>query len=200
LQGFAWMATSVRLRRAKGDADLRNYVLNNVWPNYVPGESAETEILERKVKKMGDSANWAIQPALSDPWNNPHIKLMQQCYAPVAIADLDFDRVNAESNKDGDWPLVKPKLSAGQPAVRSLTVFNDDLAGEHLDVKWEVSTAKGVLKKGDARVSVPLGEQRAVQVKFSTPLAAGDLVLKVQVWKDGVKRFSEDRMVFEIVR
>lgn len=200
LQGFAWMATSVRLRRAKGDADLRNYVLNNVWSNYVPGESAETEILERKVKKMGDSANWAIQSALSDPWNNPHIKLMQQCYAPVAIADLDFDRVNAESNKDGDWPLVKPKLSAGQPAVRSLTVFNDDLAGEHLDVKWEVSTAKGVLKKGDARVSVPLGEQRVVQVKFSTPLAAGDLVLKVQVWKVGVKRFSEDRMVFEIVQ
>ena len=52
-QGFAWMGTGVLLRRQEGNADLRNYVLNNAWPNYVPGESPETEVLEVKVKGWG---------------------------------------------------------------------------------------------------------------------------------------------------
>ena len=50
------MGTSVLLRRLEGDADLRNYVLNNAWPNYVPGESPETEVLEVKVKNFGAAA------------------------------------------------------------------------------------------------------------------------------------------------
>ena len=45
------MGTGMRIRRLKGDADLRNYVLNNAWPNYVPGEGPETEVLEKKVTK-----------------------------------------------------------------------------------------------------------------------------------------------------
>jgi hypothetical protein len=196
LQGFAWMATTIRLRRAKGDADLRNYVLNNAWPNYVPGESAATEILERKVKKRGAPENWSILPAISDPWTNPHIKMIQQCYAPVAVADLDFDLLNAASNKNGDWPVVKPELRAGQLVRRTLTVFNDDLSGERVTVKWEARTPSRVLVRGAIPVLVPLGEQRSVKIAFRAPTESGDIVIAVQDWKDGVKIFSEDRMVF----
>jgi len=196
LQGFAWMATTIRLRRAKGNADLRNYVLNNAWPNYVPGESAATEILERKVKKRGAPATWFILPAISDPWTNPNIKLIQQCYAPVAVADLEFDLLNAASNKNGDWPVVKPELHAGQLVRRTLTVFNDDLSGELVTVKWEARTPSRVLRRGTIPVLVPLGEQRSVKIAFKAPTESGDIVIAVQAWKDGVKRFSEDRMVF----
>ena len=196
LQGFAWMATTIRLRRAKGNADLRNYVLNNAWPNYVPGESAATEILERKVKKRGAPATWFILPAISDPWTNPNIKLIQQCYAPVAVADLEFDLLNSASNKNGDWPVVKPELHAGQLVRRTLTVFNDDLSGELVTVKWEARTPSRVLRRGTIPVLVPLGEQRSVKIAFKAPTESGDIVIAVQAWKDGVKRFSEDRMVF----
>jgi hypothetical protein len=198
LQGFAWMATTIRLRRAKGNADLRNYVLNNAWPNYVPGESPATEILERKVKKRGAPENWSILPAISDPWTNPHIKMIQQCYAPVAVADLEFDLLNAASNKNGDWPVVKPELHAGQLVRRALTVFNDDLSGGRVTVKWEARTPSRVLGRGTIPVLVPLGEQRSVKIAFRAPTDFGDLVIAVQAWKDGVKRFSEDRMVFKI--
>lgn len=198
LQGFAWMATTIRLRRAKGNADLRNYVLNNAWPNYVPGESAATEILERKVKKRGAPENWSILPVITDPWTNPNIKLIQQCYAPVAVADLAFDLVNAASNKNGDWPVVKPELHGGQLTMRTLTVFNDDLSGMRVIVQWEARTPSRVLGRGTMPVLVPLGEQRSVKIAFRVPTDSGDLVLAVQAWKDGVKRFSEGRMVFKI--
>jgi hypothetical protein len=37
-----------------------------------------------------------------------------------------------------------------------------------------------------------------MKIAFRAPTDSGDLVLAVQAWKDGVKRFSEDRMVFKI--
>ncbi len=200
LQGFAWMATSIRLRRPAGDADLRNYVLNNAWPNYVPGEGPQTEVLERKVKKMGNPADWSILPAITDPWNNPHIKLLQQCYAPVAVADLDFDRANAASNANGDWPVIRPKLPAGTPVTRTLTVFNDDLAGERITINWQAVYGSTRVAHGSVSVQVPRGEQKTVLANFKTPPHAGSLVLKVQAVKEGVPRFSEDRMVFDVIR
>ena len=200
LQGFAWMATSIRLRRPAGDADLRNYVLNNAWPNYVPGEGPETEVLERKVKKMGNPANWSILPAISDPWSNPHIRLLQQCYAPVAVVDLDFDHLNAGSDANGDWPVIQPKLPAGQPVTRTLTVFNDDLVGERITVNWQAVAGSTRVASGSLLVQVPRGEQKSVLAKFKAPSQAGRLVFKVQAVKDGVPRFSEDKMEFDVVR
>jgi hypothetical protein len=122
--------------------------------------------------------------------------LIQQCYAPVAVADLEFDLLNAASNKNGDWPVVKPELHAGQLVRRTLTVFNDDLSGELVTVKWEARTPSRVLRRGTIPVLVPLGEQRSVKIAFKAPTESGDIVIAVQAWKDGVKRFSEDRMVF----
>ena len=185
------MATTIRLRRAKGNADLRNYVLNNAWPNYVPGESEATEILERKVKKRGAPANWSILPAISDPWTNPNIKLIQQCYAPVAVADLEFDLLNAASNKNGDWPVVRPELRAGQLVRRTLTVFNDDLSGKRVTVKWEARTSSDVLGRGAIPMLVPLGEQRSVKIAFRSPTEAGELCsggAGLERWREEILR------------
>jgi hypothetical protein len=82
--------------------------------------------------------------------------------------------------------------------MRTLTVFNDDLAGKLVTVEWVTRTPSGVLGRGTIPVLVPLGEQRSVKIAFRAPTDSGDLVLAVQAWKDGVKRFSEDRMVFKI--
>jgi hypothetical protein len=45
---------------------------------------------------------------------------------------------------------------------------------------------------------VPLGEQRSVKIAFRSPGKPETFVLAVQAWKEGVKRFSEDRMVFTV--
>lgn len=135
-RGFAWMATGTRLRRMKGNADIRNYVLNNAWPNYVPGEGPETEILERKVKNMGPDLE--MHASLADPWNHPLIRLMQECYHPLTACDIEFDRANARSNVKGEWPIVKPWIPAGAHVVRKLAVFNDEFSGEDVTLRWQV--------------------------------------------------------------
>ncbi len=202
-QGFAWMATSIRVRRALGDADLRNYVLNNAWPNYVPGESGSTETLERAIKKYkptGDPSDFVIAPAIQDPWNDARIHLMQQCYAPVLVADLDFDRANEISDKQGEWPVVKPALVIGQTVTRRLTVMNDDLAGDRIDVAWEVSAGGHVLAHDAVEVKVPLGDHVEVPATFSIPNEPGALKLQVTASKDGTERYREDRMLFSTVQ
>ena len=197
-QGFAWMATSVRTRRLKGDADLRNYTLNNAWPNYVPGEGPENEVLEAKVK--GD-ANAKILPALPDPWHNANIRLMQQCYSPVAVCDVEFDQQNKRSDVNGDWPVSKPRLGAGAPIVRRLAVFNDEFSGTAVSVAWEAragTKAGPLVASGRFTLPIPLGEFRTVEVKFTAPKAPGDLCLILSSSKDGVSRFHDDLLVFRV--
>ncbi len=198
-QGFAWMATSVRTRRLKGNADLRNYVLNNAWSNYVPGESAATEILEKKVKRMAGSHE--ILPALDRPWEHPNIRLMQQCYDPLAVCDVKFDAANARSNDKGEWPVTKPRLMSGTRITRQLAAFNDEFAGESVTVKWQLrgSDKNGpLLAKDEFTLQIPRGEFRTQDIAFDAPKAPGDVTLLLSAFKDGVERFSEDQIVFAV--
>jgi hypothetical protein len=199
LQGFAWMATSVRARRLLGDADLRNYVLNNAWPNYVPGERAATEILEKKVKNWG-GGSYEMMPDIADPWQNANIQLMQQCYHPLAACDVAFDQSNAMSNARGEWPVVKPSLPPKASVTRQIAVFNDEFAGSEMTLAWEIRRGdeKGeVLQRGEKALQIPPGEFRAADIQFVTP-SEEDLALILKVRKDGRERFREDKIIFGV--
>lgn len=199
-QGFAWMATATRARRLRGDADIRNYVLNNAWPNYVPGEGPETEVLEKKVKNMG--GDMEFHAALADPWNHQNIRLMQQCYAPITACDTGFDRDNARSNAKGEWPVYRPRLSAGSVVRRPIAVFNDEFHGTNLTLRWETRAggSKGpVLAKGESSLTIPPGERAVGEITFNAPSTPGPLALSISVSKDGHECFREDRMVFDVV-
>jgi hypothetical protein len=199
--GFAWMGTGIRIRRLKGNADLRNYILNNAWPNYVPGEGPETEVLEKKV--VGHwKGELTIPPALTDPWNHPLIRLMQKCFHPVAVCDVEFDRLNARSNTDGRWPTVKPCWVAGTRVTRTLAVFNDEFTEDPVTVRWQLrkGTKEGaVLEKGESIQSIPPGECRRFDIAFTCPAIPGDVVLVLESHKAGRPRFVEDEVVFRIV-
>ncbi|HSY43355.1 MAG TPA: glycoside hydrolase family 2 TIM barrel-domain containing protein [Candidatus Acidoferrum sp.] len=199
LQGFAWMATTVRLRRLKGNSDLRNYVLNNAWPNYVPGESSQNEILETAVKNFGNGSK-TILPDITDPWANPNIRLLQQCYDPLTACDVDFDERNVASNDKGEWPVMKPKLPANTTVIREIAIFNDELAGSKMALHWEIRRddrhGKG-LKTGKENMHIPPGEFRIENISFPTP-SSGEIALVLEVYKDGHKRFTEDKMIFQI--
>jgi hypothetical protein len=199
LQGFAWMATTVRLRRLKGNSDLRNYVLNNAWPNYVPGEGRQNEILETAVKNFGNGSK-IILPDIADPWTNPNIRLLQQCYDPLAACDVDFDERNVASNDHGEWPVVKPMLPANTIVSRQIAVFNDEFAGSGLTLHWEIRRADKhgkVLKSGKNKLLIPPGEFRTENIHFSVP-SSGEIALILAVYKNGHKRFTEDKIVFQI--
>ncbi len=199
-QGFAWMATSIRTRRLKGDADLRNYTLNNAWSNYVPGESPDNEILELKVKGM--DANGTILPALADPWHDANIMLMQQCYHPVAVCDTEFDQANLRSDRDGHWPVVKPRLLVGASIVRHLAVFNDEFSGTGVTLVWEAhaGTKTGpVLGSGRLNLTIPLGEFRMQDIVFHAPKTPGELTLVLSATKNGRVAFRDDLPTFQVV-
>jgi hypothetical protein len=198
-QGFAWMATSVRTRRLQGDADLRNYVLNNAWPNYVPGEGSRTEVLEKRVKNWG-GGSYEMMPDLAEPWANPNIQLMQQCYHPLAACDVEFDWTNAISNARGEWPVVKPKLPPSISASRNLAVFNDEFIGSDITLAWELRRGdpRGkVWRNGAIKLRIPPGEFRKTKIQFDTP-PAGDLALILRVLKNGRERFLEDKIAFQV--
>ena len=198
MQGFAWMATGTRLRRLLGNSDIRNYVLNNSFPNYVPGESDATEVLEVKVK---GNPNAKILPSISDIWNSPNIRLMQQCYNPLAVCDIDFDRRNARSNKKGEWPTVAPRLQVGARIERKLAVFNDDFNGEEIEFRWEARQGDKNGPKiagGESRIIVPLGDYKVFVAGFDAPKTPGDITLVLSAYKDGKERFRDDTLRFNV--
>jgi hypothetical protein len=199
--GFAWMGTGIRIRRLNGNADLRNYILNNAWSNYVPGEGPETEVLEKKVTGQWNG-HLEIPPALADPWNHPLIRLMQKCFHPLAVCDVEFDRLNARSNTDGLWPTVKPCWVAGTRVTRTLAVFNDELTSDPITVRWQLrqDTRDGaVLEQGESIHQIPAGEFRRLDIEFTCPTTSGDVFLVMESHKAGRQRFVEDGVVFRIV-
>jgi len=197
LQGFATMATGTRLRRLRNNSDIRNYVLNNSFPNYVPGESDATEVLEIRVK---GNPSATILPAIADPWHNSNIRLMQQCYNPVMACDIEFDKVNARSNRAGEWPVAKPTLSPGTPITRKIAVFNDEFSDSAVVLRWELrkdGSTGTLISNGERRLTVPLGEFVITELSFKTP-ASGDVTLVLSTLKAGSLRFKEDRLTFKI--
>ena len=200
-QGFAWMGTGVLLRRLEGDADLRNYVLNNAWPNYVPGESPETEVLEVKVKNWGSGPK-EIHAALADPWNHPLIRLMQRCYHPLLACDVDYERLNAISNKDGGWPIARPEVEMGTRVVRELAVFNDEFVGDDVTLVWKALSGDRtgvVLAQGEVPLHLVRGEFAKPEVAFDAPSRPGEVTLVLSVFKNGQERFTDDHTRIQLV-
>ena len=201
LQGFAWMSTSVRLRRFLGNSDLRNYVLNNAWSNYVPGESADTEILEKAVKQMDGDKH--IQPAIKDPWNNRLIRLMQQNYAPVVLCDTAFDRQNARSNANGDWPTNVPTVTVGGETHRQIALFNDTFAEAKLSLEYELTIGQGAKAAKIAsgkidRLTAP-GCFSAVDVAFNAPASPCVINAHYVLKYNGIEAYREDAISYRVV-
>ena len=195
-RGFTWMATGTRLRRLKRNDDIRNYILNNAWPNYVPGESPETEVLEAFVK--GDK-NARILPSLSDPWHNASIRLMQQCFAPVCVCDIGFDQDNKRSNANGDWPVSPSRVAPRSKVTRTLAIFNDEFTGRQVRVAWAVhpsASSKTVLASGKSDLSIPVGEMTTLPVTFQVPADGTQLSLTVTATKSGRLCFFDDAIVY----
>jgi len=205
-QGFAWMATCTRIRRLKGNADIRNYVLNNAWSNYVPGQGPRLQDLEKKIKDIRWEqavSDMKINPPLRDMWNHPLIHLMQQCFHPVAVCDREFDELNYRSDGRGRWPVVVPQLTPGSPVTRSIAVFNDEFVDHRVTVRWElrIGSPKGkVHDSGSFTLHIPLGEFRVRNVAFITPNRKCTVFLVLRALKGRALRFVEDRIRFKVLQ
>jgi hypothetical protein len=203
MQGFAWMATSTRDRRLKGNDDIRNYVFNNAWPNYVPGQKPSLQLLEKKIKnirwpQLTDDMD--ILPAIKDPWKHPLLNLIRQCYHPMTVCDVEFDRANRFSDEKGRWPVIELPIPSGL-AHRQLAVFNDTFSGDQIEVRWELrsGTAKGkVQDSGKQMLTVPLGEFQTFKISMRTPRKKGRAVLCLSAYKNNELCYTDSMTVFQI--
>jgi hypothetical protein len=205
-QGFAWMATATRIRRIKKNADIRNYVLNNAWPNYVPGQSRDLQLLEKKIKDIRweqVTSGMEICPDIADPWTHPLIRLMQKSFHPVAVFDIEYDELNKRSDETGTWPVVRPELRTGARTERHLVVFNDEFSDPAVHVEWETrigGAAGEIFQLGTFTLHVPLGEYRHKYIRFTAPPVPCELVFIVRTMKeDRVELFREDAIAFTVV-
>jgi len=105
-------------------------------------------------------------------------------FAPVAVFDRDYDAL-------GPFP-APPKLQLGQPAARTLIVYNDTFADESVELSWRV-TQGGQRVAGETKaLTVPLGGHVLVPITFQ-PAAKGELTLELVSRKGGREMFRDGR-------
>ncbi|WP_129337314.1 glycoside hydrolase family 2 TIM barrel-domain containing protein [Cellulomonas endophytica] len=199
-QGFTWFATAGLRMREKGAEDTRPYTLLNAWTSVIPGvERTDFTSIEREYPN-GPLPLYG-EDNLADPWSNPQIQLLQKAFNPVAAVDTAFWADNRLSDALGRWPLAPTTIPAGA-TTRTLTVFNDTLAGDQLEVTWELhaGTADGrVLQQGAATPRIAPGTRTALPITFDAPAGQGLLHLEVTVAKPGQGvLFTDSSTVFQV--
>lgn len=183
-QGATWFATASMRMREKGAEDVRPYTLLNLWSSFVPG-----------VKRTDMSTEWLYpvgrplygEDNLPDPWSNPHIKLIQSAFNPVAVIDTQFWNANKLSNEIGQWPTTASTVPVGT-TIRTITAFNDTLAGKRIDIAWRLREGSGtgpVVDSGNIRARIPLGTHRKLKLAIDIPDTDESLFLEFLVRKPG---------------
>ena len=156
-QGFAWFGTSSMRMREKGADEIRPYTLLSAWSSFVPGVKRTDMTLEIGYPN-GPHPIYG-EDNLPDPWANPTIKLIQNAFNPVATIDSAFWNANKMSNPAGVWPTTPSVISPG-PTKRQLTLFNDTLTGEDLNLTWSLhlgSPTGAVIDQGSVTPPSPSG-------------------------------------------
>src|SRR3712207_8540801 len=65
----------------------------------------------------------------------------------------DYWEAQKLSDPAGRWPAYPVSLRAGEPAKRTLVVFNDTFAGEEITVRWELDRKSTRLNSSHANIS-----------------------------------------------
>jgi hypothetical protein len=194
--GLAWFAATTVLGRAQGASDVRPYVLLSSWASSIPGVKTTDFLTEENRHPVFGEDN------LPDPWTHPGIQLLQTACHPLLAADVEFWKLNRKSDAHGHFPVASPQVQAKSRAQRMITVFNDDLAGEALELVWELregSPSNWIFDKGAKRLELPPGSSRSTPIGFRTPRFNTFLFLTLKVLKNGQERFRDGRTFFEVV-
>ena len=198
-QGFTWFATSTEKMREKDAAEIRPYSLAGAWASVVPGTRSKDFLTD------GNSYPLYGEDNLPDPWSNHHVIRNQRGFNPMLVADVDYWEHHKLSDGAGNWPTPAQatRLRAGQPATRTLVVFNDTFDGRRVDVRWELRSGSpdgAIVDSGGFGADVPLGGRVAREIAI-TPQGPGSrnyLVLSSS--KAGMgELFREDGQFFEVM-
>jgi hypothetical protein len=200
--GAVWWGLTTRSLREHANADTRPYTLIDVWPGVIPGLTPtnfpDPRLPPDSLEQGGRSL---LHPPL--PWQDSAIRLIQRSFAPVAVYDRAFDIACTPSNGKGEWPAILPMLPAGKTVTRQLIVFNDEFAGQTLQVRAQPVLRPDIkapyaldkpLPPITRTISVPPGGHALVPLDLNVPQVARNTELSVtlSVWKENRKRYEEE--------
>ena len=193
--GLIWFATTIALGRAQGASDMRPYVLLSSWASSIPGVKTTDFLTEENRHPVYGEDN------LPDPWSHPGIRLLQQACHPLLALDVDFWNLNRQGNALGYFPITTPKMAAKTKVPRTITVFNDDLTGEELELVWEIREGhpeNWIFDQGSVALNIPCGTFVKTSITFATPSINSHIFLTLRVRKEGRDRFLDSLTCFEI--
>lgn len=193
---FVNFAATTMLLRAAGASDVRPYVLLANWASSVPGVKTSDFVHE------GDRFQpFYGEDNLPDPWNNRHIRFLRNGFSPYLAFDREFWHANRKSNGAGAFPMVLPKLKADCETVREITVFNDGLEGEELELSVYLKAGNASNRKiAEDRIvlRVKNGFSKKVSVRFTTPPLDCILILIIEVGRKGEIVFRDEETCYEV--
>ena len=194
--GLVWFATAIALGRAQGASDMRPYVLLSSWASSIPGVKTTDFLTEENRRPVYGEDN------LPDPWSHPGIQLLQQACHPLLAMDREFWRLNREGDALGHFPTMTPPVAANTTVTRTITVFNDDLAGEALELIWEVREGhrgNWIFDQGSVALRIPCGTRIETAITFHTPPINTYAFLTLRVYKDKRERFVDSLTCFQVI-
>lgn len=192
-QGLVWFATSAALLRGQGAADIRPYTLLSSWCACIPGiNNYEMRTEENRIPLYGENN-------LPNPWENEGIQLYQSAFHPFLAMDGEYWKLNKEGDCMGHFPCRFPVYPSGSRIERTITMFNDSLRKEELELYWQVREGSfvntGYQEGREVRTIFP-GERETVPIAFASPKMETNIFLTFQVICRGNTVYEDSRTCF----
>jgi len=165
----------------------------NYWPNFLEGMSAAKHAWKQQFH--GD------RKAGLDGWNSPVIHWVQRAFSPGLVLDADFYLTNGIFGEK--WPAKLPTCLPGQPLERSVQVFNDELDGDELLLRWSLhwDSPKGPLLDGKEKTlkikpGFHVAETIHAQIPSTHTRKTRQLYLVLESVKEGRLMFHDESVCF----
>ncbi len=190
----------------------------NYWPNFLEGMSHnEHGWRENRHADRRDFFNG---------WESPVVKLVQKALDPFLILDEEilknnqivpdaptiFTNYEGKSSIQPDsaqviWPIKLPNVEPLEEVKRTIRVFNNDLKGEILELRWEARwdspDGELALEGGQIPLTIKPGYNTSYLLNFQIPPSLKKqrrLYLILKNYKDHELKFKETAIYFNVLQ
>jgi len=167
----------------------------NYWPNFLQGMNAQRHAWKQQYHHDRQDG--------VDGWNSPVIRWVQKCFHPFLVMDEAFQEANGPFT--AAWPARIPTYGNGQSITRIVDVFNDDLSGENLTLRWAAHWDKPdgpVVASGTHDLIIKPGFHARQPITFTAPGLQSPAPRRLYLILESVKNkqtvFRQDDVYFTI--
>jgi len=121
-------------------------------------------------------------------WNptEANIQFLKNSMNPIAVFDRNYYRYSIN-------PAL-PAYDEGDPVVRTLEIFNDDLQDNIVKCYWNVLLNDEIVYSGDFNLFIPLGTHIQKTIQFPAPCVTANQSFKLELrtFKNDEQRYLEE--------